>query len=341
MGRQDWGIGIVGLGGIAMQHIEGYRRRGLNIVGGAEINPARREEVRKQTGLEFIVAEYEELIARPDVRIVDITVPHYLDVRRPVVECAARHRKAIFIQKPMLPVLEEARQLVEVAEGHGVPMMVNQNSVFVPGFRAIEPYLRDPQHIGTPYYFQIENRGWSDVSGHPWFGKSDRWIISDMAIHHFALVRHWFGDAQSVYAIGGRDPSQTGIKGENLAVLTLKFPSGLQGVIINNWCYRGSRPRPHSREEIVIQGERGSITGDSEEMCIYSAAPHPRRIYPEIRGKWFPDAFGNGMAHYVDALDQGQRFLCEGRDNLKSLAIGEAAYRSIQEGREVAIAEVL
>ncbi|HEX6972605.1 MAG TPA: Gfo/Idh/MocA family oxidoreductase [Limnochordia bacterium] len=341
MARQDWGIGIVGLGGISRQHVEGYRRQGLRIVGGADINPDRAASARTQMGLGFVTTDVEALIQHPEVRIVDVTAPHHLEVRRPIVEAAARHKKAVFIQKPLLPVLSEARILVEIAEAAGIPLMVNQNSIFVPGFQAVEPYLRDPAYIGTPYYFQIENRGWSDVSDHPWFGKSERWIISDMGIHHFALIRHWFGDPEAVYAIAGRDPSQAGIKGENLAVLALKFPSGLQGIVINNWCYRGSRPRPHAREEIVIQGERGSITGDSEEMTVFSAEPHPRRIIPHIQGRWFPDAFGRSMAHFVDALDRGTPFLCSGRDNLKTVAIVEAAYRSIAERREVAIAEVI
>ena len=36
MARLDWGIGIVGLGGIAQQHLTAYRARGLRVVGGAE-----------------------------------------------------------------------------------------------------------------------------------------------------------------------------------------------------------------------------------------------------------------------------------------------------------------
>jgi predicted dehydrogenase len=264
---------------------------------------------------------------------VDVTAPHKFEIRMPIVEYAAKKGKALFVQKPLLPYLDQARKLVEVAEQYGVPLMVNQNSVFVPAFLAMERYLRDGT-IGTPYYCQIENRAWVDVSGHPWFGKDERWVTSDMAVHHFALVHHWFGEWESVYAIIGRDPSQTGVKGDNFGVVLIRFKNGVQACIINNWAYRGNRPRPHSREEIVIQGDKGCITGDSEEICIVTVDP-PARIFPQFQGKWFPDAFANAMCHFIDALEAGKPFWCSGRDNLNVVAIIEAAYISVKERREV------
>jgi len=334
MARSDWGIGVVGLGGISRQHLEGYRRKGLRVVGGAEIDEARCNAVARDFGLPFVTADYRELIEREDVRIVDITVPHTLELRRPIVEFAAHHGKAMFVQKPLLGSLHEARQLVEIAERHGAPMMVNQNSLFVPAFMAMEPYLRDERYIGKPYWFQIENRNWFDPSGHPWYGKAERWITCDMAIHHFALARHWFGDWDSVYAAMAHDASQKGIPGDTLSSVFIRFRSGVQGLIVNNWCYRGDRTRSHSCEEIVIQGDGGCISGDSKEICVTTVNP-PSKIIPGFEGAWFPDAFGRAMAHFVDALDAGKPFLCEARDNLKTVAMTEAAYISAQERREV------
>jgi predicted dehydrogenase len=238
-----------------------------------------------------------------------------------------------------LPKLDDAKRLVETAERYGAPLMVNQNSVFVPAFLAMERYLRDGA-IGTPYYCQIENRAWVDVSGHSWFGKDERWVTSDMAIHHFALVHHWFGEWESVYALMGRDPSQTGVRGDNWSVVSVRFKKGVQACIINNWAYRGNRPRPHSREEIVIQGDKGCITGDSEEICIVTVDP-PAKIFPQFQGKWFPDAFANAMCHFIDALEAGKPFWCSGRDNLNAVAIAEAAYRSVAERREIRRDELL
>lgn len=154
-----------------------------------------------------------------------------------------------------------------------------------------------------------------------------------MAIHHFALFRHWFGDVESVYAIIGKDPSQELVKGETVGVVNLKFKNGVQASIINNWCYRGNKPRNHAREEIIAQGDKATITCDSESVHVKCA--DGREFTPEVKGTWFPDALGNSMAHFVDSLDNNRPFYCDGRDNLKSVAIVEATYISGSENRVV------
>jgi predicted dehydrogenase len=335
MAREDWGIAVVGLGGIAFHHLEGYRRQGLTVVGGADVAEDRCRLAREQFGLPVTTTDPEELIARPEVRVVDVTVPHRLDLRLPLVEAAARHGKAIFVQKPLMPSLSEAKTLVEAAEAAGVPMMVNQNSVFSPQALLLSEHLGE---IGSPYFFQIENRAWFDASPHPWFGKSERWVNSDMAIHHYALVRHWFGDAVSVSAHMAQDTTHAGVKGETLSSLLLRFGNGVGGLVTNNWSYRGPARHPHPDELILLQGHAGTLTAGSKEVTF--AGNSGERQW-EVRGTWFPDAFGNAMAHFVEALDAERPFLCEARDNLKTVAIAEAAYQSAAEQREVKLSEVL
>jgi predicted dehydrogenase len=335
MSRADWGIAVVGLGGIALQHLEGYRRQGLKVVGGADVAEERCRLAGEQFGLPFTTTDPAELIARPEVRVVDVTVPHRMDLRKPLVEAAARHGRAIFMQKPLMPSLPEAAALVEIAEAAGVPMMVNQNSVFAPQSLLIGEHLGE---IGRPYFFQIDNRAWFDASPHPWFGKSERWVNSDMAIHHYAMIRHWFGDAVSVSAHMARDASQAGVKGETLSSVLIRFGNGVGGLVTNNWSYRGPATHSHPNELLILQGHEGTITAGAKEV-VRAGISGERRW--EVEGTWFPDAFGNSMAHFIDALDAGRPFLCEARDNLKTVAIAEAAYRSAADGREVKLSEVL
>jgi predicted dehydrogenase len=337
----SFGIGIAGLGDIAHTHLEAYRRRGLRVVAGAELDPGRAEAARRRWGLPRVFAGPDavaEMVALPEVEVVDITVPHYREVRLPVVQVVAAAGKPMQVQKPLAQTYAEAVELVETAERAGVPLRVNQNSVFVPAFTVAHRYLREGA-IGRPYYYQIENRGlWA--ADHPHFAKRPRWIIADMGVHHYALVHHWFGPPSTVAAFAARDPSQPHLVGENLGVVTLRYPDGLQGLIVNNWSYRGSRLRAHAREEIVVQGSAGAITATSAEVEVATIDP-PARTYPQFRGEWFPDAFGHSMWEMLSALAEGRPPLCHGRDNLQVIAVIEAAYRSVAEGgRPVALAEV-
>ena len=341
MSRLDWGIGLVGLGGIAQQHLTGYRSQGLAVVGGADINEERAKAAQKRFDLPFATTDYKEIIDRPEVRIVDINVPHdKLERRLPIVQYAAEKGKAMFIQKPLMPYLEWAKKLIEAAEIHNVPVMVNQNSIFAPGMMLGEKFLRDPEIIGAPYYCQIENRAWVNPGEGTYAAKDKRWVHADMAIHHFALVRHWFGDVESVYAVLGRDMSQEFVYGDTFGVANIRFKNGVQAAIINNWSYRGNKPRAHSLEEIIIQGDKASITLNSSRS-VHVKCADGRELTPEVEGDWFPDAFGNSMAHFVDALDNDRPFYCEGRDNLKSVALIEATYISASENRVVFPDELL
>jgi predicted dehydrogenase len=339
MARSDWGIGVAGLGGIAQHHIEGYRRQGLTVVAGAEPDENRRNATRKRFGIPHVYATVAEMCERDDVRIVDVAVPHLLDIKRPVFETAARAGKALFAQKPLMPTYADAEALVRIAEDAGTPLMVNQNSVFAPGFRIAYDLLRTSRSIGSPYYCQIENRNWFDLSGHSWFGKSPRWITSDMGVHHYALLHHWFGRAESVFALMRRDPTQTGIVGENVSMLAIRYKNGVEAVVINNWAYRGDAVKPHSVEEVVVQGDGGTLTATS--VSVEVVAKDGSKESHALTEQWFPDAFGYAMAHFVDALDAGKPFWCEGRDNLNVIALIEAAYRSVADRRVVALDEIV
>jgi hypothetical protein len=61
---------------------------------------------------------------------------------------------------------------------------------------------------------------------------------------------------------------------------------------------------------------------------------------PRWRDVWFPDAFVGTMAQLLCALEDGQPPELDGRDNLKTMALVEAAYRSAAEHRAVDLQEI-
>ncbi len=63
-------------------------------------------------------------------------------------------------------------------------------------------------------------------------------------------------------------------------------------------------------------------------------------LAPEWTEVWFPDAFRGTMGMLLDALNSGTEPLVGGRDNLKTMALVEAGYRSLDEHRPVRIDEI-
>jgi predicted dehydrogenase len=328
------GIGIIGLGGIAQNQMDAYRKRNFQVVAGQDVNAAIFPEIREKFGVEHLTTDLQEFLATPGLDVVDVAVPHYFELRKPIFEAVAAAKKAIFCQKPLAESLPEALALVKIAEDAGVPLMVNQNAPFVPGFMEAEKFLKDKEKFGEPYYFQIENRAALWFTQHAHWGTRERWILQGMAVHHCALAQHWFGTPERVSALLVKDPTRPFIKAENIAVLNLEYASGLKGIIINNWAYRGPKEKGHPREEVVVLGTRGEINGDSEAMHFSSRDPD-READPKIEGTWFNDAFGNSMQHFLTALESGAAFRSSGREDLKVMAVIEAGYRSTLEHKSV------
>ena len=62
---------------------------------------------------------------------------------------------------------------------------------------------------------------------------------------------------------------------------------------------------------------------------------------PQWEEVWFPDAFSGTMGMLFDAIAEGAEPAISGRDNLHTMALVDACYRSLEGKRLVAIEEVI
>jgi predicted dehydrogenase len=63
-------------------------------------------------------------------------------------------------------------------------------------------------------------------------------------------------------------------------------------------------------------------------------------ITPKWKEVWFPDAFQGPMFELIDAISTGTQPITSGEDNLSTMALIEAGYRSLHEHRSVGISEI-
>jgi len=330
MDIKDIPIGVIGTGGIAQVHLTAYKSLGLNVIAACDIDEQRLNKTADKFGIEKRYVDFRDMLKIKELMVVDLPLQPWQ--RSPVIESAAKHGKHILCQKPFALSMKDAVSFVEFAERYGVKLMVNQNSCFVPGFLAIEPYIKD-EFLGNIYYASIEAT--SFVPNFP-----EKHLIPAMMVHHIALVHKWFGEIKSVYAIAHRDGGKIE-DGENLGVLILKFQNGVYCLLVTNWCWRGSvGSRNHPTEEIRIQGTKGTIFGTSENMNVHLTQPEVKDVQPEIKGVWFPDAFGKSMEHFLHCVVEDRVPLTNGRDNLHVMQTVFASYLSIKENRAVSPSEV-
>jgi predicted dehydrogenase len=76
-------------------------------------------------------------------------------------------------------------------------------------------------------------------------------------------------------------------------------------------------------------------------MTFTSEAQPGVWITPRWKEVWFPDAFRGPMSELMNAIATGTQPNVSGSDNLGTMAVIEAGYRSILEHRPVQITEIL
>jgi hypothetical protein len=62
---------------------------------------------------------------------------------------------------------------------------------------------------------------------------------------------------------------------------------------------------------------------------------------PQWKEVWFPDAFAGPMSELMDSITMDREPVISGRDNLHTMALVEAGYRSLEEHRPVAVKEII
>src|ERR1700683_2385888 len=93
------GIAIIGSGGIVnYAHLPAYKKAGFKVVGLTDKNRAQAEKTAREHGIPKVYASAEELLADPEVRILDVAV--YPDVQPAIVEQVTVAKKHLLCQKP-------------------------------------------------------------------------------------------------------------------------------------------------------------------------------------------------------------------------------------------------
>jgi predicted dehydrogenase len=272
--------------------------------------------------------------------VVDISLPPHL--QREVAEAAFAAGKHVLIQKPMATTLEDARAIVEAAEQHGRKLAVNQNGRWDPAIRACRALI-DRGVFGSlvTASFELRTRQpwqsfWEDAEHYP------RLMMLGMSIHHLDQFRYLFGDPTEVTATTSTYPGQPWA-GDSIALYALRYDSGLLAVGFDDgfpWTRDWTVDYRIEGLDAIARGDIGWPTGGFSTLELTTRERPDSWIRPAFSRKWFPDAFVGTMGELFRAIETGEEPSISGRDNLDTLRLVEAAYRSASERRTVALEEV-
>jgi predicted dehydrogenase len=335
---------LIGCGFFAANQLHAWRDvEGAEIVALCDHDPTRLETAGRSFGITRLYVDAEEMLAREAPDFVDIatTVPSH----RPLVELVARHRVSVICQKPFAATLDDARAMIAACEAAGVSLMVHENFRWQTPIQAVRGAIASGR-IGEVFWGRVSFRSAYDVfSGQPYLAEGSRFIIEDLGIHILDIARFLFGDATRLTARTRRvNPT---IRGEDVATMLLDHADGVTSVVDCSYATRlETEPFPETLVEVdgsagtirLSQGYRMVVTGhDGSETLDVSP-----RLLPWAAQPWhnIQESVAAIQQHWVDCLRAGREPATSGRDNLKTLTLVEAAYRSAGAGRTVDLADL-
>lgn len=340
---REFKIGAIGAGMIMAEcHLAAYAEAGFQVVAIASRTPANARTVAERWNIATVHDTPEALIADPEVEIVDIAYPPDQQPALIRKALAAPHVKAILAQKPLALSLDEARALRDEARAAGKPLSVNQNMRFDQSMQVLKQLL-DAGALGEPVFAQIDMHAIPHWQG--FLEDYDRLTLSNMSVHHLDALRFLFGDPGEVTSLTRTDPRTSFDHSDGIVVTTLRFPSGLLALSTED-VWSGPRQEGYDDDQHItwrVEGTKGVAkgtigwpTGAASTLAYNSTqATGGQWVSPTWETMWFPHAFIGVMEQLQYALKTGTEPLLNVADNVRTVALVEAAYQSIDEGRSV------
>ncbi|MGN7402291.1 Gfo/Idh/MocA family protein [Cytobacillus praedii] len=196
-------IGLVGLGFIGKMHLKAYQSiENCRVAAICTRSEVQDEEISSFFNDAFLT-DYDVLLRRGDIDIIDICLPTFL--HEEYIVKAARAGKHIICEKPLALSLESAERIIKEVQDNGVRLFVGHLLRFWPEYQIIKTYsesdqLKDIEIVHAQRLGQAPV--WSDWFRHP---EKSGGALFDLHIHDIDFISYLLGEAETVYAVGTKN----------------------------------------------------------------------------------------------------------------------------------------
>ncbi len=343
------GIGIVGGGYMGKAHAAAMASVGAlfgtelrpKLVSVAGSSPESSERYRAAYGFQKAAADWQALVADPEVEAVVIASPQA--THRAVAEAAFAAGKPVFCEKPLGASIEDARAMVAAAEASGQVNMIGFNYIRTPASQFARQLIADGR-LGQITWFRGEHM--EDFHNDPGEGPATAWryqgeangCLGDLAPHVINQALGLMGPIEELNAVMETVyPERNGIPvtNDDQVQMMVRFASGVGGHITA--CRTATGRKMGYAYEIF--GTQGAIRFDQEDqnaIWFYDETEnHAERGFKKIlTGPAHPDfkAFCLGPGHGTGYQDQ---IIIEAKDFLEAIAAKENRWPTFSDGLEV------
>jgi len=325
------GIGIIGCGYWGMNYVRVFSELlQATVVAVCDQGADRLTLAKQRFPMVRTCQKWEQIVGNSEIEGVVVSTPattHYAIAR----ECLL-NRKHVLVEKPMTIDIEQAEELVALAEEMHVVLMVGHTFLYNPGIRKIKACINDDD-FGRVYYLHATRTNLGPIRG-------DVNAVRDLAAHDVSIFNYLLdGKPTWVSAVGAR---VLGNCREDVGFITLCYPGDIIGNIHVSWA------DPNKVRRVTIVGSNKRICFDDlntmEQVRIFEkgVVSEPAEvggfgefrllvrdgdiISPKIEAS---EPLKNQCAHFLDCIRTGTYPLTDGRNGLDVVEVMVAIQNSI------------
>jgi myo-inositol 2-dehydrogenase/D-chiro-inositol 1-dehydrogenase len=343
MATTPLGFGLIGFGAWGRFHADAIARTtGAELKAIATRSEASRGAAKDTFPNAGVYGDYHELLARPDIDVVDIVVPSYL--HHEVAAATLRAGKHLLLEKPMALSLRECDDLIAIARQHERVFAVGHELRLSSLWGKLKDLIA-AGYIGEPKYALVElSRRPYRLGSESWrydISRVGSWILEE-PIHFFDLAR-WYlsdlGNPETIYAAANsRQAGHEELKDNFSAIL--HFPRGGYAVVSQTLAAF------EHHQTVKVSGAKGALWASwsgaldrtlhpTFTLRAFDGEQVEQIPIDKITGEVFE--LQDQIAMLVRAIHGGGQLSCTAIDGRWSVAMCLAAQESVESGRRVTI----
>jgi predicted dehydrogenase len=292
-------------------------------------SPAARRRVQKAYPHMKVSEDHWEVVTSPDIDAVAIVTPVWTHFE--LAKAALQNGKHVFVEKPFTSSIEQAEELIELAERKNLQIMVDHTFLFTGAVKKIHDLLQEGA-LGQLYYYDSTrvNLG---------LFQHDINVIWDLAPHDLSIMDYLIGqEPEAVVATG-----QSHLNGhEDVAFITLYFPNKVIAHVNVNWL------SPVKVRTTLIGGEKKMLVWNDleadEKIKIYDKGVkvatqeglYNLLVSYRSGDMWAPqieqtEALRKELGYFIECISNNERPMNDGFAGLRIVKMLQAATDSLQQ----------
>jgi len=332
--REPFKIGIVGCGGVAQaRHLPALvKMKDVHIAAVCDMNEKLVRDVARKYRIAGCYSDFSEMLAKEKLDIVDITVSPRAHAPLSIQAMSAGCH--VLVEKPIAESVEEADEVVKVANDKGLKLCVVHNNLFAPLVLKAKAMI-DEGRLGEVRGIDIKcpwprtNKELANKDH--WYHKLPGGLFGEVMPHTVYLARGFFGDVEPV-AVHARKFTPYGwVKTDELRVI-LDSAGGICTVTIScSWA--------KNKVLIDIYGTKKSVRVDVINSVLteygYGEETYRSHVVENLRQGWqqFSGTASAIFSVMTGRYTTGHEALI--RQFIQSMRDGTEPPVTAEEGREV------